>query len=640
MLQYDNQAWNFFALAFLSLYLVPSWYKILSKLFKAFIGTKDKDIGAVARTSDEKKKAAVLKKNAKGIKTLQKSFWINFGITVFFSLVFIYIATSIQSGGEVNSFDPFTILELHSSADMKTIKKAYRKQSIIWHPDKNKNNPQAEARFMMIAKAYEALTDPEAKANWEKFGNPDGKQSLEVSIGLPSWLLDQDNRNIVLMAYLIIMVGVIPFAVWKYYSNSSKFGEKDVMYDTYSWYHNSLNDSTLVKAMPETLAGSAEFRTRNMPKSAQEMDEVKAVLAKCRSDMQKPQYNHPILVTGNCLLHAHLLRKTDILSEKSKENLNYMLQRSASLIDAMISVCQHQEAVKTALNCIKFGQYVTQACWGSDVDLLQLPHFTENEIKHIVTGKKAVKTIEKYIAIPNEEKRGLADMTEEQKKDVFKCSSIIPNITVEQKIFVDDDEDDKVYENDLLTVQVKITRNNLNEGEKAGLVHAPYFPFPKQEAWWIILGTKEGKIISIDKVANPDREFTHDIKFLAPRQGSYKFDLHVMNNAYIGIDRSEIVELTTLDSAALPKYEVHPDDAELDDEPTLFEEMLNANVEEESDSDDSDSDSEDEGDTKEAIKELSTAERKKAELQKRRAAAAGDDSDDDDDSSVEEVYAD
>lgn len=639
MLQYDNQAWNFFALAFLSIYLVPSWYKILSSLFKAFIGTKDEDIGAVARTSDEKKKATQLKKNAKGVKTLKQGFWINFGITVVLSLVFIYIASSIQSGGEVNSFDPFSILEVHASADMKTIKKAYRKQSIIWHPDKNKNNPQAEARFMMIAKAYEALTDPEAKENWEKYGNPDGKQSLEVSIGLPSWLLDQDNRNIVLMAYLIIMVGVIPFCVWKYYSNSSKFGEKDVMYDTYSWYHHSLNEATVVKAMPETLAGSAEFRSHNMPKTPQEMEEVKSVLSQMRSQMQKPQYNHPICVKGNVLLHAHLLRKTDILSEKSKEDLNYMLQRSTSLIDAMISVCQHQDAMKTALNCIKFGQYMTQACWSSDNSLLQLPHFTENEIKHVVNGKKGVKTLEKYLAIPDEEKRGLADMTEEQKQDVFKCSSIIPNITVEQKVFVDDDEDDKVYENDLLTVQVKITRNNLKEGEKAGLVHAPFFPFPKQEAWWIILGTKEGKIISIEKIANPAREFTHDIKFLAPRQGTYNFDLHVMNNAYIGIDRSEVVELTTLDSSALPAYEVHPDDAELDDEPTLFEEMLNANIEEDSDSDE-DSDSEDEGDSKEAIKELSAAERKKAELQKRRAAAARDDSDDDDDSSVEEVYAD
>jgi translocation protein SEC63 len=638
MLQYDNQAWNFFALAWLFLYLAPSWWSIRGKLYKALFGTKDSDIGAVARTSDEKKKAALLKQRSKGLKTLTRGFWINFVITVSLTLLFIYVASSIQSGGEVNSFDPFTILDVPTSATVKQIKKAYKTMSLKWHPDKNPNNrAAAEAKFMMVAKAYEALTDPVAKENYEKFGNPDGKQSLEVSIGLPSWLLDADNRNLVLMAYLIIMVGLIPFAVWKYYSNSSKFGEKDVMYDTYSWYHHSLDETTLVKSLPETFAGSAEFREKNMPKSDKEKKAVSAVLDKVKPQMQKPKYNHPILVKGNVLMHAHLTRQTNSLSEESKEDLTYMLSKSNGLIDAMISVCKHQEALKTALNCIEFGQYVTQGLWMKDSTLMQLPHFTEEEVKHASKGKQGVKSLEKYISTPNEDKKGLADMTDAQKEDVYKCCTLIPNISVESKIFTEDDEDDKVYEGDLLTVQVKITRENLEEGEEAGLVHAPHFPFPKQEAWWIILGTKQGKIISIEKVANPKREFTHDIKFLAPAQGEYNFDLHVLSNAYIGVDKKDEVELVTLDNAALPEYKVHPDDAELDDEPTLFEEMLNANVEEDSDSEDESSDDEDE--KEEGIKELSPAERKKAELQERRKAAAGDDSDSDD-SSVEEVYAD
>lgn len=641
MLQYDNQAWNFFALAWLFLYLAPSWWSIKSNVFKACFGTKDADIGAVARTSDEQKKATELKTRSRGLKTLSQGFWINLTITVTLTILFIYIASSIQSGGEVNSFDPFKILDLPLGADLKLIKKAYKKMSLKWHPDKNPNNPAAEAKFMMVAKAYEALTDPVAKENFEKFGNPDGKQSLEVSIGLPSWLLDSDNRNIVLMVYLITMVGIIPFAVWKYYSNSSKFGEKDVMYDTYSWYHHSLDDTTLVKSLPETFAGSAEFREQNMPKAQHEKKEIQDIMNKVRTQMQKPKYNHPILIKGNVLMHAHLSRMANSLSDEYKEDLRNMLSQSTSLIDAMISVCKHQEAMKTALNCIQFGQYVTQACWTKDSTLMQLPHFTPKEVKHATEAKKgaASKTIDTYITLPDEEKKGLKEFSEEQKQDVYKCCKIIPDITVESKIFVDDDEDDKVYEGDLMTVQAKITRNNLEDGEEAGLVHAPHFPFPKQEAWWIILGTKQGKIISIEKVANPAKEFTHDIKFLAPGKGEYVFDLHVLSNAYLGVDKKNEVMVTTNDASELPVYKVHPDDAELDDEPTLFEEMLNANVEEDSDDEDSDSD-EDESEDEGGIKELSEAERKKIELQKQRKAAAGDDSDSDDDSSVEEVYAD
>lgn len=638
MLQYDNSAFHYFALSCLVFYLVPSWYTIIKRFYKAFIGTRDSDIGATVRTSAEKEKAKQIKKNFKGARTLnQTSFLVNLAITVILTLVFYYLIISVKTDGVVSSFDPFSILEVDSGADARTIKKAFREKSLKWHPDKNPNNPAAEATFMMINKAYEALTDPVARENWEKYGNPDGKQSLEVSIGLPSYLLDPNNRNLVLMSYLICMVVIIPLCVWRYYSDSSKFGEKDVMYDSYSWFHHTLSEHVIMKGLPEILAGSAEFRQKNMPKTAKEKEEIGTIMGKVRSHMQKPKYNHPVCVKGNVLMHAHLLRKTDDLSASAKEDLNYMLRNSSSLIEAMITVCQHQEWMQTAINCIQFGQYVTQACWIKDSSLLQLPHFTDEEIKHCLKGKASqqARNILEYIKIPDDDKKGMANFTDDQKNDVLKVCQLIPDIEVSTRVFVDDDEDDKVYEGDLCTVQVTIDRLNMNEGDKAGLVHAPRFPFPKVEAWWVILGTKEGKIIKIDKVTKTEKVIEHKIKFMAPRQGQYEFVLHVLSNAYIGLDQKHKVELTTLDADALPEYKIHPDDAELDDEPTLFEEMLNANVEEDSDSDD-DSDDEEE-DEKAGGKEISKAEKKKMEMRNARKKNVEDD-DSDDDSSVEEVY--
>ena len=607
-------------------------------MYRAFFGLSDDDVGAVSRTSAEREKAKNLKKETKGLALLTaKGFLINVAITLFFTALFLYLIVSVSTDGEVNTFDPFSILGIDSGADIKTIKRAYRDMSLKYHPDKNPNNPAAEAKFMMVAKAYEALTDETAKENFEKYGNPDGKQSLEVSIGLPSFLLDTSNRNLVLMVYLILMVGVVPFCVWRYYSDSSKFGEKDVMYDTYSWYHHTLNEHTLLKGLPEILSGSAEFRQCNMPASPAENKDIASLLNEMKSQMQKPKYNHPVCVKGNVLVHSHLLRKTNKLNEKLEADLKHMLKLSSSLIDAMISVCQNQDLLQTAMNCIEFGQYVAQACWVKDSPLLQLPHFTAAEVQHCEKGKASQRAtnIQQYRAIPDAEKKGMADFTEEQKQDVYKTLTIIPDISVESSVFVDDDEDDKVYEGDLCTVKVTITRNNLQDGEKAGLVHAPRFPYPKQEAWWIILGTKEGKIISIEKVTNPNKVVDHQIKFLAPRQGEYVFDLYVKSNAYMGLDQKSSVSLTTFDASALPEYKVHPDDAELDDEPTLFEEMLNANIEQDSDSEEEDSDSDDEDDAP-----TTAAAKKKEELQKARKAAAGDDDDSDDDEEVEEVYAD
>ena len=146
-----------------------------------------------------------------------------------------------------------------------------------------------------------------------------------------------------------------------------------------------------------------------------------------------------------------------------------------------------------------------------------------------------------------------------------------------------------------------------------------------------MMGTNQGKIVHIERVGNPNKKFSHEIKFLAPPVGSYNFDIYVKSNAYVGFDHKEQVSLTTLDNSVLPEYKIHPDDAELDDEPTLWEEMLNANIEE----DDSDSDDDDSDDEGPAIAPKSDAELKKERLQKARQQT--DDSDSDEE--AEEVYA-
>ncbi len=81
-----------------------------------------------------------------------------------------------------------------------------------------------EAQFTLVAKAHEALTDDVARDNWEKYGNPDGRQALQVSIGLPTILLDPSVHMGVLLVYLLVLVVVIPGTVWWWYSNSKKFG--------------------------------------------------------------------------------------------------------------------------------------------------------------------------------------------------------------------------------------------------------------------------------------------------------------------------------------------------------------------------------------------------------------------------------
>lgn len=67
--------------------------------------------------------------------------------------------------------DYYDVLGVSKSADEKEIKKAYRKIALQFHPDKNPDDPTAEEKFKEAAEAYEVLSDPQKKAQYDRFGH-------------------------------------------------------------------------------------------------------------------------------------------------------------------------------------------------------------------------------------------------------------------------------------------------------------------------------------------------------------------------------------------------------------------------------------------------------------------------------------
>ncbi len=67
--------------------------------------------------------------------------------------------------------DYYAVLGLKKGASADEIKKAYRKQALKYHPDKNPDNKKAEEKFKEITEAYAVLSDPEKKRQYDQFGD-------------------------------------------------------------------------------------------------------------------------------------------------------------------------------------------------------------------------------------------------------------------------------------------------------------------------------------------------------------------------------------------------------------------------------------------------------------------------------------
>ncbi|MDR2523306.1 MAG: molecular chaperone DnaJ [Synergistaceae bacterium] len=70
--------------------------------------------------------------------------------------------------------DLYQILGAARGASQDEIKKAYRRLVRQYHPDTNKDNPEAEEKFKKINAAYSVLSDPEKRARYDQFGTADG----------------------------------------------------------------------------------------------------------------------------------------------------------------------------------------------------------------------------------------------------------------------------------------------------------------------------------------------------------------------------------------------------------------------------------------------------------------------------------
>mmetsp|Transcript_153301 Transcript_153301/g.270534 ORF Transcript_153301/g.270534 Transcript_153301/m.270534 type:complete len:775 (-) Transcript_153301:90-2414(-) len=473
------------------------------------------------------------------------------------------------------------------------------------------------------------MTDEVAKRNYEKYGNPDGPQTTKVGIGLPRFLLEKENHLMILCIFFFVLLFVVPMTFICYYQRTKSYAANGVMIETLQFLGYYINESTRVKNCPELIAASAESREMlSRPTDNAEMKPVSQHV----TEHKKRQFQLPIIIRNSFLIWAHMQRLHNYMSEALRQDCDQLLKYSMKITQAMIEIACMREWFFTAQAMIEFRRSLVQALDIKASQLLQIPHFSEEHLKHCHRGKNAVSSLSEFLNKDAESRKGLAKMEPSQIADIEEFCAHVSD--VELKAFIEVEDEGEVVVGDVATVTCQLKRRNLKENEAMGPVHAPLFPEPKFEEWWLFLveTTPTTRIMTFERIRDTSHFVEEKLRFQVSRPGKHSLVLHALCDSYAGLDQKVDLNFTaSTEEEVKREVFVHPEDEDLDLQPTLFQQFMGElNHEEESEEEE-----EEEGGKRKKADSKPKARDLGAKVAEAKADSDDDDDDDDDDSDDE-----
>ncbi|KAJ1820313.1 secretory subunit [Coemansia sp. RSA 2599] len=587
---YDESGVTFFyfALTVLSLVVAPA-------TFYLFAGKGDAELKAKAKTPKLRSRKAKPKSSVPKIKLGL----IVLGWALIFVLSYKVKTTEIK---DTEKWDPYQILGVDVGESKEGITRSFRKMSLKWHPDKVSQDMKDKAGEMMaeLNRAHKALTDPVARENYEKYGNPDGMQTQSMGIALPKILVEAHTSPFVLLLYGLIFGFVMPFYVGRWWYNSTRYQKDGILNPTMGTFFKNIREHISQRNLIELITAANEFSEDDLKYRESEEEALKELSVKVQRVSRRyalELFNRSKKFTSNdawkanVLLHAHFFRV-------QIDDADLADQQQQMVITALMLVHRGLLQISTAhmwFSCsvllMNISQMLVQGVYSHDAPLIQLPGITwENQPK--IFKEKKLYSVNQLLRLPAaDQRKALEVLSDKQFEEAIQYAKYIPRVEI-PRVLLTVVGDKVITKESFVTLIVKVRIANskgkivpreknapvldiesIADEDTAAIeefvasqskavvkqaspeVYCPYFAGRKESQWWLIFSNYQSGKMVVPPILISDlaTERVIRLQFQSPPQcRTYRFQLTLKSDSYIGCDVMQDIDMTVVERSNLP----------------------------------------------------------------------------------------
>ncbi|ODQ66264.1 Sec63-domain-containing protein [Nadsonia fulvescens var. elongata DSM 6958] len=298
----------------------------------------------------------------------------------------------------------------------------------------------------------------------------------------------------------------------------------NISFFTIQTFYMSLTSKTKLKALLQIITSATDFDF--IPIRQHEDQILGRIYDKVPVKHSEPSYISPHF-KAFVLLQAHLSRLS--LPPDLEHDQRMVLEKILPLVAACVDVMSG-DGYLNAMVGMDLSQMVVQAVWDGESPLRQVPYFTPDRIKRLQDAN--VESVYDILSLEEEQLTDILQMPPKQLDEAVDFINKYPSIEVSHDL-----GDESIVANEPFSLVVTLERD-VDEDDPVGNVHASFYPIPKAEYWWVVVGDLDTKQLYAIKRTTITKALQQvKLEVTVPQAGEHSLSIWCVCDSYIDADK-------------------------------------------------------------------------------------------------------